>query len=55
LGAGAYANKAVADLQKLFVEACVKASKRVNSVVNHDGCRIADDLYDEYARMIEHH
>ena len=31
-----------------------KAGKRVNSVVNQDGFRIADDLYDEYARMIEY-
>ena len=43
----------IADLKKVLVEACEKAGKRVNSVVNHDGCRIADDLYDEYAAMIE--
>lgn len=42
----------VADLKKVLVDACVKAGKRVNSVVNHDGCPIADDLYDDYAEMI---
>jgi propionate CoA-transferase len=44
----------VDDLQKVLVEACKKAGKRVNSVVNHDGCRIAEDLYDRYAAMIEY-
>jgi propionate CoA-transferase len=47
------------DLRKILVDARMKAGKRVNSVVNHDGCRIADDLYDDYAEMIqymmEHH
>jgi propionate CoA-transferase len=49
----------VADLKKVLVEACTKAGRRVNSVVNHDGCRIAEDLYEDYADMIqymlEHH
>ncbi len=44
----------VDDLQKVLVEACKKAGRRVNSVVNHDGCRIAEDLYDRYADMIEY-
>lgn len=44
----------VDDLKKVLIEACEKAGKRVNSVVNHEGCRIADDLYDEYADMIEY-
>jgi propionate CoA-transferase len=47
------------DLRKILIEACKKAGKRVNSVVNHEGCRIAEDLYDDYAEMIqymlEHH
>lgn len=47
------------DLRKILIEACVKAGRRVNSVVNHEGCRIAEDLYDDYAEMIqymlEHH
>ncbi len=42
------------DLRKALVAACVAAGRRVNSVVNHDGCRIADDLYDDYAEMIEY-
>jgi propionate CoA-transferase len=44
----------VDDLQKVLVDACVKAGKRVHSVVNHDGCRIAEDLYDRYAEMIDY-
>ncbi|MEM7192100.1 MAG: CoA-transferase, partial [Pseudomonadota bacterium] len=44
----------IEDLQKVLSDACEKAGKRVNSVVNHDGCRIAEDLYDDYAAMIEH-
>ncbi len=42
------------DLQKVLIDACEKAGKRVNAVVNHDGCRIAEDLYDDYAGMIEY-
>ncbi len=49
----------VSDLQKELVAACKKAGRRVNSVVNHDGCRIAEDLYDDWADMIaymtQHH
>jgi propionate CoA-transferase len=26
----------------------------VNAIVNHDGCNIADDLYDDYAEMIQY-
>jgi len=42
------------DLCKILVDARMKAGRRVNSVVNHDGCRIADDLYDDYAEMIQY-
>lgn len=42
----------VADLQKAIVDACKAAGRRVNAVVNQDGCRIAEDLYDEYADMV---
>jgi propionate CoA-transferase len=42
------------DLRKVLIEACEAAGTRVNAVVNHDGCRIAEDLYDEYAGMIEY-
>jgi propionate CoA-transferase len=44
----------ITDLRKVLVEACETAGKRVNTVVNHDGCRIAEDLYDDYAEMIDH-
>lgn len=44
----------IEDLQKVLVDACKKAGRRVNSVVNHDGCRIAEDLYDDYAAMVHH-
>jgi propionate CoA-transferase len=44
----------IADLQKVLVDACIKAGRRVNAVVNHDGCRIAEDLYDDYAEMIQY-
>lgn len=44
----------VDDLQKVLVDACKKAGTRVNAVVNHDGCRIAEDLYDRYAEMIDY-
>ena len=40
------------DLRKILVAAVVAAGRRVNSVVNHDGCRIAEDLYDDYAEMV---
>ncbi|MFN0219325.1 MAG: acyl CoA:acetate/3-ketoacid CoA transferase [Hyphomicrobium sp.] len=42
------------DLRKTLVDARIAAGRRVNAVVNHDGCRIADDLYDDYAEMIEY-
>jgi propionate CoA-transferase len=44
----------VDDLRKILVEACVKAGRKVKSVVNHDGCRIAEHCYDHYAEMIEY-
>ncbi|MFJ5487611.1 acyl CoA:acetate/3-ketoacid CoA transferase [Hansschlegelia beijingensis] len=42
------------DLRRVLVEACEKAGKRVNSVVNHDGFRISEAFYDDYAGMIEY-
>jgi propionate CoA-transferase len=42
----------VVDLQKVLSDACKAAGRRVNSLVNQDGCRIAEDLYDEYADMV---
>ena len=41
------------DLRKILIDTCKKAGKRVNSVINHDGFRIADHLYDTYAEMTE--
>lgn len=47
------------DLKEVIITACTKAGRKVRSVVNHDGCRIAEDLYDDYADLIdymmEHH
>ena len=42
------------DLRNALVAARIAAGRRVNSVVNHDGCRIAEDLYDDYAEMIQY-
>ncbi len=42
------------DLRKILVDARMRAGRRVNAVVDHDGCRIADDLYDAYAEMVEY-
>lgn len=44
----------IGDLRKVLVEACVAAGRRVNSVVNHDGFRMSESLYDDYAEMIEY-
>ncbi|WP_072391313.1 malonate decarboxylase subunit alpha [Hyphomicrobium sp. CS1GBMeth3] len=44
----------VVDLQKAISEACMAAGKRVNAVVNQNGCRIAEDLYEAYADMVAH-
>lgn len=44
----------VTDLQKAITDACKAAGRRVNAVVNQDGCRIAEDLYDVYADMVAH-
>jgi len=42
------------DLRKVLIDCCTKAGKRVNSVVNHDGFRISENLYDDYAEMIQY-
>ncbi len=41
------------DLKEVLVEACEKAGKLVNAVVNRDGCRVADDLQDDFAELVE--
>ncbi len=43
----------IADLQALLVQACEKAGKLVNAVVNQDSCRIADDLHDDFFEMVD--
>ena len=40
------------DLRRTLVDARIAAGRRVNAIVNHDGFRMADDLYDDYAEMI---
>ncbi len=42
----------IVDLQKVLVNASQAAGKRVDAVINQDGCRIAEDLYDDYANMV---
>ena len=42
------------DLRLTIVEACRRAGQRVNSVVNHDGFRLNENLYDDYAGMIQY-
>lgn len=40
------------DLRRVLVDARIAAGRRVHSIVNHDGFRMAEDLYDDYAEMI---
>jgi propionate CoA-transferase len=42
----------ITDLQKVIVEKCEAAGRRVNVVVNQNSCRIAEDLYEDYANMV---
>ncbi len=44
----------IRDLREAIVNGCEQAGKRVNSVVNHDGFKISEALYDDYAEMIEY-
>lgn len=44
--------KDIDELRAALIAACQKVGKRVNSVVNHDGARINEALYDDYAEMI---
>jgi propionate CoA-transferase len=46
--------KDIDEMRNALVAACQKVGKRVNSVVNHDGARISESLYDDYAEMIEY-
>jgi propionate CoA-transferase len=42
----------ISDLQKVIVDTCNASGRRVDAVINQDGCRIAEDLYDRYADMV---
>ena len=42
------------DLREAIIDGCKQAGMRVNSVVNHDGFKISEALYDDYAEMIEY-
>jgi propionate CoA-transferase len=53
-GWNARTKKDIDEMRNALVAACQKVGKRVNSVVNHDGARIAEALYDDYAEMIEY-
>jgi propionate CoA-transferase len=53
-GWNARTKKDIDELRKTLVEASEKVGKRVNSVVNHDGWKINEALYDDYAEMIEY-
>src|SRR5208283_3671700 len=46
--------KDIDELRKTLVAACENVGKRVASVVNHDGAKIAEALYDDYAEMIQY-
>ena len=44
----------VEDLTKVLENACKNTGKRVIAVFNHNSCRIAEDLYDDYAQLNEY-
>ena len=45
----------ISDLQKVHRRGLQRNGRqRVDAVINQDGCRIADDLYDDYADMVEY-
>mgnify|MGYP001183597365 CR=1 FL=1 len=43
----------IEDLKKVLVTACKDAGRRVHSIINQDEFRIAEDLYDDYAAMVD--
>ncbi|WGI22513.1 malonate decarboxylase subunit alpha [Amylibacter sp. IMCC11727] len=43
----------IEDLGRVLTAACKKTGKRVNSVINQNHFRIAEDLYDDYTAAIE--
>ena len=53
--AGACARRATSPIcRRCWSTRASRRDRRVNAVVNHDGCRIAEDLYDDYADMIQY-
>jgi propionate CoA-transferase len=40
-------------LRQILIGECKKVGKRVNAVVNFDGVRIAEPLYDDYVEMLQ--
>ncbi|PWB82159.1 MAG: acyl CoA:acetate/3-ketoacid CoA transferase [Methylocystaceae bacterium] len=52
-GWSARSKRDIDDLRKILVEECQKIGKKVNQVVNLDGFRISEHLYDYYAEMIQ--
>jgi propionate CoA-transferase len=52
-GWSARSKRDIDDLRKQLIDSCVKIGKRVNQVVNLDGFRISEHLYDDYAEMIQ--
>ncbi len=42
----------VDDLKTAIIDACKATGRRVDAMINQDGCRIAEDLYDAYADMV---
>jgi len=42
----------IEDLREVLVDTCERAGKLVNSVINQDGCRIADDLHDDFVDLL---
>lgn len=52
-GWSARSKRDIDDLRKNLIEACQAIGKRINQVVNLDGFRISEHLYDDYAEMIQ--
>lgn len=53
-GWSARSKRDIDDLRKILIDECQKIGKRVNQVVNLDGFRISEHLYDYYAEMIQY-
>lgn len=53
-GWSARSKRDIDDLRKILIDECQKIGRRVNQVVNLDGFRISEHLYDYYAEMIQY-